>query len=178
MSRTRRLRLGRSIRTDRRGVRLRHGRFDLHRLAVEDAIKAHQRPKVERYGDTVFVVLRTVRYLKTSRTLEFGEIHAFVGTSFVVTVRHGEASSLRGVRRAMEEAPGLLRRGPEAVLYMVMDHIVDDYASVIDSLENDIDEVETEVFGGNPSVSRRIYEVRETRTTWCGLTSLDSDLPG
>jgi magnesium transporter len=135
------------------------GEFDLHRLAVEDAIKAHQRPKVERYGDSVFVVLRTVRYLKTSRTLKFGEIHAFVGTSFVVTVRHGEASSLRGVRRAMEEAPGLLRRGPEAVLYMVMDHVVDDYASVIDSLENDIDEVETEVFGGNPGVSRRIYEV-------------------
>jgi magnesium transporter len=143
------------------------GEFDLHRLAVEDAIKAHQRPKVERYGDSLFVVLRTVRYLKTSRTLEFGEIHAFIGPSFVVTVRHGEASSLRGVRRAMEEAPGLLRRGPEAVLYMVMDHVVDDYASVIDSLEDDIDEVETEVFspGRKGGTSRgvdsaRIYQLK------------------
>jgi magnesium transporter len=135
------------------------GEFDLHRLAVEDAIKAHQRPKVERYGDSVFVVLRSVRYLKTSRTLDFGEIHAFVGPDFVVTVRHGEASSLRSVRQAVEDTPELLRRGPAAVLYVIMDYVVDDYASVIDSLQNDIDEVETEVFGGNPGVSRRIYEI-------------------
>ena len=135
------------------------GEFDLHRLAVEDAIKAHQRPKVERYGDSIFVVLRSARYLESSRILEFGEIHAFVGPDFVVTVRHGEASSLRGVRQVVEDTPELLRQGPAAVLYMVMDHVVDDYASVIDSLENDIDEVETEVFGGNPGVSRRIYEI-------------------
>ena len=135
------------------------GEFGLHRLAVEDAIKAHQRPKVERYGDSIFVVLRSARYLESSRTLEFGEIHAFVGPDFVVTVRHGEASSLRSVRQAVEDTPELLRRGPAAVLYVIMDHVVDDYASVIDSLENDIDEVETEVFGGNPGVSRRIYEI-------------------
>src|SRR5215203_185021 len=135
------------------------GEFDLHRLAVEDAIKAHQRPKVERYGDSIFVVLRSARYLESSRTLEFGEIHAFVGPDYVVTVRHGEASSLRGVRQKVEDTPELLRRGPAAVLYVIMDHVVDDYASVIDSLENDIDEIETEVFGGNPGVSRRIYEL-------------------
>ena len=133
--------------------------FDLHPLAVEDAIKAHQRPKVERYGDSIFVVLRSARYLESSRTLEFGEIHAFVGPDYVVSVRHGEASSLRGVRQKVEDTPELLRRGPAAVLYVIMDHVVDDYASVIDSLENDIDEVETEVFGGNPGVSRRIYEI-------------------
>src|SRR5215208_3026982 len=135
------------------------GEFNLHRLAVEDAIKAHQRPKVERYGDSIFVVLRSARYLESSRTLEFGEIHAFVGPDYVVTVRHGEASSLRGVRQKVEDTPELLRRRPAAVLYVIMDHVVDDYASVIDSLENDIDEVETEVFGGNPGVSRRIYEI-------------------
>lgn len=82
-----------------------------------------------------------------------------MGPDFVVTVRHGEASSLRSVRQAVEDTPELLRRGPAAVLYVIMDHVVDDYASVIDSLENDIDEVETEVFGGNPGVSRRIYEI-------------------
>jgi CorA-like Mg2+ transporter protein len=74
------------------------GEFDLHKLAVEDAIKAHQRPKVERYGDSVFVVLTSARYLDSSRTVEFGEIHTFVGPDFIVTVRHGEASSLQGVR--------------------------------------------------------------------------------
>jgi magnesium transporter len=135
------------------------GEFDLHKLAVEDAINAHQRPKVERYGDSVFVVLKSARYLESSRTVEFGEIHAFVGPDFIVTVRHGEASSLHPARRAIENDPDLLRRGPAAVLYVIMDHVVDDYASVIDSLERDIDEIETEVFGGTPGVSRRIYEI-------------------
>ena len=135
------------------------GEFDLHKLAVEDAIKAHQRPKVERYGDSVFVVLKSVRYLDSSRTVEFGEIHAFVGPDFIVTVRHGEASSLHGVRKAIESEPDLLRRGPEAILYTIMDHVVDDYTPVINRLENDIDDIEAEVFGGNPGVSRRIYEV-------------------
>ncbi len=135
------------------------GEFDLHKLAVEDAISAHQRPKVERYGDSLFIVLRSARYVEASRTVEFGEIHAFLGPDFVVTVRHGEASSLHDVRRTVEDEPALLRRGPGAILYAIMDHVVDDYASVIASLERDIDEVETEVFGGNPDVSRRIYEL-------------------
>jgi magnesium transporter len=156
------------------------GEFDLHKLAVEDAIKAHQRPKVERYGDSVFVVLKSARYLDSSRTVEFGEIHAFVGPDFIVTVRHGEASSLQGVRQAIENEPDLLRRGPAAILYVIMDHVVDDYASVIDSLERDIDEIEAEVFGGNPGVSRRIYEIsreviqfhRATRPLAAALESL------
>jgi magnesium transporter len=133
--------------------------FGLHELAVEDAIEAHQRPKLERYGDTLFVVLRAARYIDESETVEFGEIHVFVGTDFVVTVRHGEAPHLREVRRQMEGQPELLRRGPEAILYPIMDRVVDDYEPVVAGLQNDIDEIETEVFSGNAGVSRRIYEL-------------------
>jgi magnesium transporter len=133
--------------------------FGLHELAVEDAIKAHQRPKLERYGDTLFVVLRAARYIDESETVEFGEIHVFVGTDFVVTVRHGEAPHLREVRRQMEGQPDLLRRGPEAILYPIMDRVVDDYEPVVAGLQNDIDEIETEVSSGNAGVSRRIYEL-------------------
>src|ERR671911_498744 len=106
------------------------GEFGLHELAVEDAIKAHQRPKLERYGETLFVVLRPARYLDAPEVVEFGEIHVFVGEDFVVTVRHGEASALGEVRERLEAAPGLLRRGPEAILYAIMDRVVDDYAPV------------------------------------------------
>src|ERR687885_2014667 len=133
--------------------------FDLHPLAVEDAVKAHQRPKLERYGETLFVVLRPARYLDESETVEFGEIHAFVGEDFVVTVRHGKASTLNRVRRRLESVPELLCRGSEAVLYAIMDRVVDDYAPVVAGLEHDIDEIETEVFSGNAGVSKRIYEL-------------------
>jgi magnesium transporter len=133
--------------------------FGLHPLTVEDAIKAHQRPKLERYGETLFVVLRSARYIDESETVEFGEIHAFVGPDFVVTVRHGRASMLDRVRKRLESMPELLRRGPEAILYAIMDQVVDDYAPVVAGLENDIDEIETEVFSGNAGVSRRIYEL-------------------
>jgi magnesium transporter len=133
--------------------------FGLHELAVEDAIEAHQRPKLERYGDTLFVVLRAARYIDESETVEFGEIHVFVGTDFVVTVRHGEAPHVREVRRQMEGQPDLLRRGPAAILYAIMDRVVDDYEPVVEGLQNDIDEIETEVFSANAGVSRRIYEL-------------------
>jgi magnesium transporter len=135
------------------------GEFGLHPLAVEDAVVAHQRPKLERYGDTLFVVLRAARYLDAPETVEFGELHVFVGPDFVVTVRHGEAPNLGGVRQRMEKEPELLRQGPEAILYAVMDRVVDDYAPVVAGLENDIDEIETEVFSGNAEVSRRTYEL-------------------
>ncbi|HVF01668.1 MAG TPA: magnesium/cobalt transporter CorA [Rubrobacteraceae bacterium] len=131
--------------------------FGLHPLAIEDAVKAHQRPKLEHYDGILFVVLRPARYLDSTETVEFGEIHAFVGRDFVVTVRHGEASTLDRVRRRLEEEPGLLRRGPMAVLYAIMDQVVDDYTPVLEGLENDIDEIESEVFSGNPGASRRIY---------------------
>jgi magnesium transporter len=133
--------------------------FGLHELAVEDAIVAHQRPKLERYGDTLFVVLRAARYLDEVEEVEFGEIHLFVGSNFVLTVRHGQAPDLATVRRRMEGDPELLRLGPEAVLYAILDGVVDGYAPVVAGLQNDIDEIETEVFGGDPKVSRRIYEL-------------------
>ena len=133
--------------------------FGLHELAVEDAIVAHQRPKLERYGDTLFVVLRAARYLDEVEEVEFGEIHLFVGSNFVLTVRHGQAPDLAAVRRRMEGDPELLRLGPEAVLYAILDGVVDGYAPVVAGLQNDIDEIETEVFGGDPKVSRRIYEL-------------------
>jgi magnesium transporter len=133
--------------------------FGLHELAVEDAIVAHQRPKLERYGDTLFVVLRAARYLDDVEEVDFGELHLFVGPNFVLTVRHGQAPDLPAVRHRMENEPELLRRGPEAVLYAILDAVVDGYAPVIAGLQNDIDEIETQVFGGDPSVSRRIYEL-------------------
>ncbi len=133
--------------------------FGLHELAVEDAIRAHQRPKLERYGETLFIVLSAARYLDQSETVEFGELHAFIGRDFVVTVRHGEGPDLSRVRRRLEAEPDILRLGTEAILYAILDRVIDDYAPVVRGLENDIDEIEIEVFGGNPSVTRRTYEL-------------------
>ncbi|MCR1783450.1 magnesium/cobalt transporter CorA [Nocardioides carbamazepini] len=133
--------------------------FGLHELAVEDAIVAHQRPKLERYDDTLFVVLRAARYLDDVEEVEFGEVHVFVGRDFVVTLRHAEAPDISAVRRRLESNPDLLRLGPEAILYAILDRVVDGYLPVVAGLENDIDEIETEVFGGDPAVSRRIYEL-------------------
>ncbi|MCT9006134.1 magnesium and cobalt transport protein CorA [Streptomyces rhizosphaerihabitans] len=133
--------------------------FDLHPLAVEDAMEAHQRPKLERYGETLFVVLSAARYLDAVEEVDFGELHVFVGPDFVITVRHGAAPDLSAVRRRMEGSPELLRLGPEAVLYAILDSVVDGYVPVVSGVQNDIDEIETEVFRGDPAVSRRIYEL-------------------
>ena len=133
--------------------------FGLHELMVEDAIVAHQRPKLERYGDTLFVVLRAATYLDDLEEVEFGEIHVFVGPSFVLTVRHSRTPDLGLVRHRMENDPELLARGPEAVLYSIFDSVVDGYAPVVAGLQKDIDEIEVEVFRGDPKVSRRIYEL-------------------
>ncbi|MFL6187543.1 MAG: magnesium and cobalt transport protein CorA, partial [Actinomycetes bacterium] len=153
--------------------------FGLHELAVEDAIVAHQRPKLERYGDTLFVVLRAARYLDEVEEVEFGEIHLFVGSNFVLTVRHGHAPDLAAVRRRMESDPELLRLGPEAVLYAILDGVVDGYAPVVAGLQNDIDEIETEVFRGDPKVSRRIYELsREVIEFQRATSPLDGMLAG
>ncbi|MFF1451446.1 CorA family divalent cation transporter [Streptomyces sp. NPDC058274] len=133
--------------------------FDLHPLAVEDAMEAHQRPKLERYGETLFVVLRAARYLDASEEVDFGELHVFVGPDFVITVRHGAAPDLSAVRRRMEDSPELLKLGAEAVLYAILDSVVDGYLPVVTGVQNDIDEIETEVFRGDPEVSRRIYEL-------------------
>jgi magnesium transporter len=133
--------------------------FGLHELAVEDAIVAHQRPKLERYGDTLFVVLRAATYLDKEEEVEFGEIHIFVGPNFILTVRHSRTPDLGTVRHRMESSPELLALGPEAVLYAILDSVVDGFAPVVAGLDKDIDEIEAQVFRGDPTVSRRIYEL-------------------
>ncbi len=133
--------------------------FGLHELAVEDAVHAHQRPKLERYGDTLFVVLRPARYVDPAEVVAIDELHVFVGPDWVVTIRHGSTPKLADVRRRLEGEPELLRMGPEAVLYAIMDRVVDDYQPVLAGLRNDIDEIETEVFGGEVEVSRRVYQL-------------------
>jgi magnesium transporter len=135
------------------------GQFGLHELAVEDAVQAHQRAKLERYGQTIFCVLRPARYIDESETVEFGELHVFAGPDFVITVRHDPDTGLAGIRQSLEARPDLLRHGPVAVLHAIMDRVVDDYGPVVAGLENDIDEIEDEVFGGHESVSRRIYQL-------------------
>jgi len=133
--------------TEEEFAQVRH-EFHLHELAVEDAIHAHQRPKLELYGDTMFIVLKTVEYLDTEEVIEVGEILIFVSKSFLVHVRHGHASPLKDVRRRLELRPDLLRHGPSAVFYAIVDRIVDDYEPAVLGIENDIQEVEQQVFSG------------------------------
>ncbi|HEY7101596.1 MAG TPA: CorA family divalent cation transporter, partial [Mycobacteriales bacterium] len=139
-------------------------RYDLHPLAVEDALYAeHQRPKLDRYEDTLFAVLKTVRYVHPEspaadvEVVETGEISVFVGRDFVITVRRGEPRGLKGLRRSMELDPERLALGPSAVLHAIMDRIVDDYLGVANSMQLDVDAVESAVFGG-PSRSKRDAE--------------------
>lgn len=146
-------------RPEREELRAVEAEFNLHPLAVEDAHNGHQRAKLERYEDTLFVVLRPARYLDAEEKVEFGELHIFVGHDFVVTVRHAESPDLAVVRRRLEGDPTLLCLGPQAVLYALLDQVVDEYQPVVQGLENDIDEIEDELFGGSPDVSRRIYEL-------------------
>lgn len=133
--------------------------FGLHALAVEDMVNAHQRPKLERYGDTLFCVLRPARYIDETETVEFGEVHVFVGLRFVIAVRHSEVPDFASVRHELEARPDLLRRGTGAILYAILDRIVDDYVPVVTGVENDVDEIEDELFNGNVNASRRIYEL-------------------
>lgn len=133
--------------------------FSLHELAVEDTIMAHQRPKLEKYDDVLFTVLRPARYLDEQESVEFGELHIFTGEDFVVTIRHAETPGLASTRTRLEADPELLAMGPEAVLYAILDQVVDDYQPVVNGLENDIDEIEDQLFAGDPNVSRRIYQL-------------------
>jgi magnesium transporter len=133
--------------------------FGLHPLAVEGSIKAPLRTKLERYEGTLFLVLKAARYLDESETVEFGEVDALVGENFVVTILRGEPAALAPMRERLKGDPELLGRGPEAFLYAIIERVVDGYAPVVAGLENDIDEIETEVFSGNAGVSRRIYEL-------------------
>ena len=135
--------------------------FDLHELAVEDAVGAHERPKVEAYDDTLFVVIKTVRYLESDERLEIGEVMIFVGPDFLVTVRHGDAGGLGDVREHLEQQPELLTLGPGVALYAIVDRVVDAYEPVAESLREAIDEVEVDVFSSRgASPVERIYRLR------------------
>jgi magnesium transporter len=142
--------------------------FDLHPLAVEDAVEAHQRPKVERYGETLFAVFKTVCYVEheeltaTSEVVNTGEIMVFAGEDFVITVRHGSHGSLGPLREELESDPQQLAKGPAAVLHAIADHVVDDYLDVTDSMQSDIDLVETAVFAENGArvEAGRIYQLK------------------
>jgi magnesium transporter len=134
--------------------------FDLHELAVEDAINAHQRPKLEVYGDSLFIVLKTARWRAEAEAIEFGEILLFVGDGFLVSVRHGE-TELHDVRLRLEQRPDLLELGEGAALHAIVDRVVDDYEPVVDALDEAIKRVEAEVFSperSNPA--ERIYRLK------------------
>ena len=138
--------------------------FDLHELAVEDAITAHQRPKLEVYDGDLFVVLKTARYDDHTESVEFAELQLFIGASYVVTVRHGVASALADVRRTIEADLERIRCGPMAVLHAVIDHVVDGYVPVIDGLDNDMAEIEAAVFASDRprgvDPSERIFKLK------------------
>jgi magnesium transporter len=135
--------------------------FDLHPLAVEDAIHAHQRPKLEVFDQMVFIVLKTARYDDSEEVVQFGEILIFLGEDYILTVRHGEASALKPVREALESDPELLQHGPGAVLHAIVDRVVDDYAPALQGLGVDIEELENEVFsGGRSNPAQRIYRLK------------------
>ncbi|TWD84487.1 magnesium transporter [Kribbella amoyensis] len=142
--------------------------FGLHELAVEDALKAHQRPKVERYGDSIVVVLRTLWYVDEGDAVETGQVSVFVGRRYVVTVRHGEGAPLTTARKELEERASVLGHGPPAVLWAICDSVVDGYETVAEQVEIDVDEVEASVFSPDrTSDAERIYllkrEVLEMR---------------
>ena len=135
--------------------------FDLPELAVEDAIKAHQRPKLEVYDEILFLVLKSAAYDDEAETIALGEIMVFVGQRFVVTVRHGEMTGLGGVRRGLERQPEMLRYGPSAVLHAILDRVVDAYAPIMVELATDIQQVEEEVFSARASNPvERIYKLK------------------
>jgi magnesium transporter len=141
-------------------------RFGLHDLAVEDAQAFHLRPKFEQYEEAgiFFAVLRTARYVDEREEVEFGEVSVFLARRFIITVRQGPASDLHGARQRLERRPELLELGPEAVLWAILDKIVDDYAPVVEGLEQDVEEVEATVFGGSAAATERIYKLRREVT--------------
>jgi magnesium transporter len=133
--------------------------FSLHPLAVEDAVSAHQRAKIEQYGDVTFVVLRPARYVDHDEVVSLGEIHVFLGPNFVIAVRHADEPDLGAVRARLEGDPKLLAMGPPAVLYAIVDRVVDDYAPVLKELQVDLDEIEVQVFAAEPHAPQRTYQL-------------------
>ncbi|MGV3586498.1 MAG: magnesium/cobalt transporter CorA [Adhaeribacter sp.] len=136
--------------------------FGLHDLAIEDAHRAHQRPKIETYGDTFFIVLRTAQLQEGQREIAFGETHFFVGANFIVTVRHGSTFAYSAVRTRCESTPHLLRKGPFFALYAVMDAIVDQYFPIIQALGEELEKLEADVFAGKPNreTITQIYQLK------------------
>ena len=135
--------------------------FGLHPLAVEDAVNAHQRPKLERYEDSLFLILKTLWYVDEDDAVETGEINLFVGADFVVTVRHGTGGDLHRARMALESREQVLAHGPSSVVYVVCDQVVDNYEEVADELQEDVDEVEESVFSElRTNDSARIYVLK------------------
>jgi magnesium transporter len=131
--------------------------FGLHELAIEDAGKAHERPKLEDYDDSYFIVLKTARYDDAREEVDFGEVDIFIGSGYVITVRHGAGSELGPARQRLEDRAELLREGPVSVVWAVTDKVVDDYIPVVDGIDNDIQEVEEQVFAGQANATARIY---------------------
>ena len=139
--------------------------FGLHELAVEDAQNFHMRPKIENYDqDVQLVILRTARYDDAAEEVQFGEISVFLAPNFVITVRQGVASELRGARQRLEQRPELLAAGSSSALWAILDQVVDDYAPVVAGLERDIDEIEATVFSGAVAPTERIYSLRSEAT--------------
>jgi magnesium transporter len=135
--------------------------FGLHELAVEDAERMHQRPKIEDYDDSWFIVLRTAHYHEEEETVHFGEIHVFAGPGYIVTVRHGPGSELASARIRLEARPDLLKMGAAAAVWAILDKVVDDYAPVVDGIDDDLEEVETDVFDDDvPAPTARIYHLK------------------
>ena len=135
--------------------------FHLHPLAVEDAVHAHQRPKLEVHGNTIFIVLKTVTYIDHQEVVDVGEVMLFIGENFVVSVRHGSGSPLGAIREDLEAQPDRLRAGPAAVLHAVVDRIVDEYGEAAAQVAEDIDEIECEVFSGDRNDhAERIYKLK------------------
>jgi magnesium transporter len=134
--------------------------FGLHDLAIEDAHRAHQRPKIEEYGDELFVVLRTARL--EGDAIHFGETHVFVGPRFVVSIRHGASLTYARVRERCEATPELLEKGPGFVLYALLDFIVDNYFPIVDALEERLEDLEEEIFGRQfrRETTERIYHFK------------------
>jgi len=135
--------------------------FGLHELAVEDAAQAHQRPKVEAYDDFYFIVYRTARYDEANRQVIFGELDLFLGTGFVIAVRHDEAGDPERARHHLEQYPHLAKIGPAAVVWAILDMVVDDYQPVVDGLEGDIEDAERAIFSGREDLTEQIYELKQ-----------------
>jgi magnesium transporter len=136
-------------------------RYGLHPLAVEDAVHAHQRPKVERYGDSWFIVLKTARYVDSSEVVNLGELMLFVGERFVVTVRHGAATELASLRTELEADPARLGLGPFAIVHAILDRVVDGYAAVTTAVDVDIDQIQSQVFSGDRrNHAERIFRLK------------------